>query len=270
MSSGAVWVELKDPKDRKYYHNKITGETRWDKPIELQTASELAQSKSVWKEFISDNGRKYYYNTQTKESAWEEPQELKMIRLQFAPQSSSSSAPTPNSQTNNQNKPPPQTQYQQQQQLIHDKQVQKQEIQNHTSSVNNIQNGSSNVEKSNNSNQPPQPTSPKSPGEAQYKDQQQRYDAFRQLLNDFTVTSTWNWDLTMRTIINDPRYGALKTIQEKKKALADHQADRRAQEREDKRKQEAKQRELFITMLKECTYLKPRMNWQRAVPYFEG
>lgn len=268
MSSN--WVELKDPKDRKYYHNRLTNETRWDKPIELQSASELATSKSVWKEFTSDNGKKYYYNTQTKESVWEEPQELKSIRLQFSPPNTTQNA------QNNINHIPlgavvvgkiMQNQNQQQQplnviqnnnirtdfqnQVINSQRQQNQQQQQFTDITNQQQQQSN-------------------PDDDKYKDQQHRYDTFRQLLNDFNVHSSWNWETTMRTIINDPRYSALKTIQDKKKALVDHQADRRQFEREEKKKHEQKQRDLFVAMLKECTYLKPRMTWQRALPYFEG
>ena len=45
------------------------------------------------------------------------------------------------------------------------------------------------------------------------------------------VTSTWTWDMTMRAIINDPRYKALKTLQEKKQALSEFQTEKRKQER---------------------------------------
>ncbi|WVY96737.1 hypothetical protein V8G54_028888 [Vigna mungo] len=44
-------------------------------------------------------------------------------------------------------------------------------------------------------------------------------DAFKALLDSANVGSDWTWDRAMRLIINDKRYGALKTLGERKQAF---------------------------------------------------
>ena len=64
------WIEGYDPKNkRKYYVNKITGESRWTKPLDKQQV--------VADDWISGRDPKtkrvYYYNKRTKETTWEKP-----------------------------------------------------------------------------------------------------------------------------------------------------------------------------------------------------
>jgi hypothetical protein len=68
--------------------------------------------------------------------------------------------------------------------------------------------------------------------------------------------------MTMRAIINDERYRALKTLAEKKQVLQDYQAEKRKQERDEKKKKDNKTRDTFIQMLRECEHLQPGMPWK--------
>lgn len=87
--------------------------------------------------------------------------------------------------------------------------------------------------------------------------------------------------MTMRAIVNDKRYRALPTLAEKKSVLAEFQAEKRKIERvllstiffhiqltyvyqfkEEKRKKDTKSKEAFVTMLKECEHLHPKMTWR--------
>merc|ERR1712000_663651 len=61
-SSGSQWTEHTTPEGKKYYHNKLTKKSVWEKPVELKTPQELLLSSSVWKECTAENGRKYYHN----------------------------------------------------------------------------------------------------------------------------------------------------------------------------------------------------------------
>jgi len=199
------WAEYSTKEGRKYYHNKITQVTTWDKPDELKSAAELAAGN--WKEYIADSGKKYYYNTVTKESVWDEPQILKDLRNQ--PQDIKA------------------------------------------------------------------PTTPPEDGKTDKKDdlyssQEERVEAFKKLLEEYSVTATWTWDMTMRVIIHDDRYKALKTLGERKQALSEFQAEKRKQEREEKRKRDNKTRENMVQMFRECEHLTPRMPWRKAIAYFEG
>ncbi|GAU14967.1 hypothetical protein TSUD_47620 [Trifolium subterraneum] len=86
----------------RFYYNKRTKLSSWEKPFELMTpieydlsgglhvtrgtvkiAGEMRVDASTnWKEYSSPDGRKYYYNKITKESKWLIPEELKFAREQ--------------------------------------------------------------------------------------------------------------------------------------------------------------------------------------------
>jgi pre-mRNA-processing factor 40 len=66
----------------RYYYNKRTKQSNWEKPLELMTPLERADASTVWKEFTTPEGKKYYYNKVTKESKWTIPEDLKLAREQ--------------------------------------------------------------------------------------------------------------------------------------------------------------------------------------------
>ncbi|SCU94446.1 LAFA_0F21880g1_1 [Lachancea sp. 'fantastica'] len=67
------WSEAQDPKGRVYYYHTETGETTWEKPIELFTEFELQLHKHGWKAAETEEGQTYYYNEETGKSSWEVP-----------------------------------------------------------------------------------------------------------------------------------------------------------------------------------------------------
>jgi len=75
-AAGSLWTEYSTPEGKKYYFNRETKQTSWDKPDDLKTPEERAMDACPWKEY-STQGRKYYYNTITKQSEWEMPLEFK-------------------------------------------------------------------------------------------------------------------------------------------------------------------------------------------------
>lgn len=74
------WVEYSTQDGRKYWYNKVTGKSSWEKPQELMNDLEKADATTNWKEFKHKDGRTYYYNKETKVSVWEIPRELKKAR----------------------------------------------------------------------------------------------------------------------------------------------------------------------------------------------
>ncbi|GAB4839275.1 hypothetical protein Ancab_028802 [Ancistrocladus abbreviatus] len=82
QQSASDWQEHTAPDGRRYYYNRITKQSSWEKPFELMTPIERADASTVWKEFTTPAGRKYYYNKVTKESKWTIPEELKLAREQ--------------------------------------------------------------------------------------------------------------------------------------------------------------------------------------------
>ncbi|XP_074564477.1 uncharacterized protein LOC141821011 [Curcuma longa] len=76
------WQEHTVADGKRYYYNKKTRQSVWEKPLELMTPIERADASTDWKEFTTSDGRKYYYNKATKQSKWTIPDELKLAREQ--------------------------------------------------------------------------------------------------------------------------------------------------------------------------------------------
>lgn len=82
QEASADWQEYTAGDGRRYYYNKRTKQSSWEKPLELMTPLERADASTVWKEFTTAEGKKYYYNKDTKQSKWTIPEELKLAREQ--------------------------------------------------------------------------------------------------------------------------------------------------------------------------------------------
>ncbi|XP_020276952.1 pre-mRNA-processing protein 40A isoform X3 [Asparagus officinalis] len=94
-------------------------------------------------------------------------------------------------------------------------------------------------------------------------------NAFKSLLESANVESDWTWEQTMRVIINDKRYGALKTLGERKQAFNEYLGQRKKQDAEERRIRQKKAREEFTKMLEECEELTSSTRWSKAVTMFE-
>mmetsp|Transcript_47930 Transcript_47930/g.111116 ORF Transcript_47930/g.111116 Transcript_47930/m.111116 type:complete len:561 (-) Transcript_47930:9-1691(-) len=74
-----AWTEHTHSDGRRYYYNRVTKQSSWDKPECLKSAEERLNTTS-WKEYKTADGRDYYYNPLTKQSVWDMPMELKRLR----------------------------------------------------------------------------------------------------------------------------------------------------------------------------------------------
>lgn len=79
--SSSDWLEHTN-NGRRFYYNRKTRQSTWEKPFELMTPIERADATTDWKEYTGPDGRKYYYNKVTKQSKWVIPEELKLAREQ--------------------------------------------------------------------------------------------------------------------------------------------------------------------------------------------
>eukprot|EP00913_Durusdinium_trenchii_P019219 g18061.t1 len=75
-TDAANWTEHTHSDGRRYYYNKVTKASSWDKPECLKNADERMNT-TVWKEYKTADGRDYYYNPITKQSVWTMPPEWK-------------------------------------------------------------------------------------------------------------------------------------------------------------------------------------------------
>ncbi|BDA45679.1 probable pre-mRNA-processing protein 40A [Coccomyxa sp. Obi] len=254
-SSGAapnVWTEHTAPDGRKYYYNKALGKSSWEKPAELLSPKEQKEKEQkeqkdapAWKEFTAPDGRKYYYNRVTKQSSWSVPDELK------EPAAAAKASPNP---------------------AAGSVQVVKLEAGSSPASVPNGASQSS-----------PAPTSATAKEESEtkpaaaaaaaapymYSTKEEAKDAFKELLASVQVSSEWSWEQTMRLIISDPRYSALKSLGEKKACFNEYQQQRKNEEIAEKRQRLKKAREDFTTMLEEAPDLRASTRYSAAQAVLE-
>ncbi|KAK8564242.1 hypothetical protein V6N12_036370 [Hibiscus sabdariffa] len=102
-----------------------------------------------------------------------------------------------------------------------------------------------------------------------YASKQEAKDAFKALLDSANVGSDWTWDQAMRVIINDKRYGALRTLGERKQAFNEFLGQKKKHDAEERRIKQKKTREEYKKMLEECPELTPSTRWSKAVTMFE-
>ncbi|XP_050419250.1 pre-mRNA-processing factor 40 homolog A [Patella vulgata] len=76
---------------------------------------------------------------------------------------------------------------------------------------------------------------PKKEAPLVFKNKKEAIEAFKSLLKEREVPSTVPWEQAMKQIINDPRYGALKHLNEKKQAFNEYKTQRAKEEKEEQR-----------------------------------
>lgn len=358
QQSSSDWQEHTSADGRRYYYNKRTKQSSWEKPPDLMTPIEKADASTVWKEYTSAEGRKYYFNKITKESKWTIPEELKLAREQ-AQKAVSQGAQSETSVTSH---APDAVAV-----SLAETSVATISVSSSTTStlagvalspvpvtpvvaVSNpspvIVSGSSAVSSAQSAvpanavgNQPPAlaaspPLSavsgsigvpaastnanPASTSQFEnrisqdfqgsvdgasvqdieeakkgmavagkinvtpleekalddeplvYASKLEAKNAFKSLLESVNVQSDWTWEQVMREIINDKRYGALKTLGERKQAFNEYLGQRKKLEAEERRMRQKKAREEFTKMLEESKELTSSIRWSKAVIMFEN
>ncbi|KAL9257450.1 Pre-mRNA-processing protein 40A-like protein [Drosera capensis] len=101
-----------------------------------------------------------------------------------------------------------------------------------------------------------------------YSSKLEAKNAFKSLLESANVESDWNWDQAMRVIINDKRYGALRSLGERKQAFIEYLAQKKKLEAEERRAKQRRAREDFRQMLEDCDELTSTTKWSKAVTMF--
>ncbi|KAL6514633.1 hypothetical protein OROGR_020212 [Orobanche gracilis] len=313
------WKEHIPREGKKYYYNKRTKVSSWEKPLELMSAIERADASTDWREVITPDGRRFYYNKVTKQSKWAIPDEVKLARERTNTASSegiptrkdgtradSMSLPTqemalsPVSVTPVVNPDGSSSMLVEVTNLKSDatelqapmeiptsvaesdtpvsvstptriSDVSPQEAQ--PSSVKNV---TGTIEEGNGSSGICGGGGNKSPDEEKvnhgslvYESKEGAKNAFKDLLETANVGFDWNWEQAMRVITNDRRYGALRTLGERKQAFNEFVGLKKKQEAEEKRAKQKKAREDFKNMLQESEDLISSTIWSDAVSMFE-
>ncbi|KAL7085342.1 hypothetical protein ACP275_14G276800 [Erythranthe tilingii] len=345
QQNASDWQEYEAADGRRYYYNKITKQSSWEKPSELLTPLERADASTVWKEFTTSEGRKYYYNKETKQSKWTIPDELKLARelaekaASEGPHSEMNTSSTITTSTTGTSveanpttttiagvtsSPAPVPVGSDANAPMISESADVPAIQIATTSSFGVTSvgetvvpspyevpGSSGAPVIIANNNATPLTSTEIPsshvrasplGGASFQDteeekkgttvdgkinvmpveekpmddepmvyatKQEAKNAFKALLESANVEADWSWDQAMRVIINDKRYGALKTLGERKQAFNEYLMQRKKLEAEERRLRQRKAKEEFMIMLEESEELTSSMRWSKAVIMFE-
>ncbi|KAL3428054.1 FF domain-containing protein [Phlyctema vagabunda] len=249
MVPPVLWQEAKNNDGRVYYYNTITKATQWTKPEELMTPAERALADQPWKEYTAEGGRKYWYNTESKQSSWEMPAVYKeaLAKENVTP------APPTQAPTFVAGGAFSASQYDQ----PRDKEPMGETRQ---IAYGNDANGS----------RPGAQTFVPANTDPDYPTYEEAEAAFLKMLRRNNVQPDWTWEYTMRTIIKDPQYRALKDPKDRKAAFEKYAVEVRLQEKDRAKERLAKLRTDFATMLKSHPEIKHYTRWKTARPIIEG
>ncbi|XP_013592190.1 PREDICTED: pre-mRNA-processing protein 40A isoform X1 [Brassica oleracea var. oleracea] len=319
--SASDWMEHTSADGRKYYYNKQTKQSSWEKPLELMTPLERADASTVWKEFTTAEGRKYYYNKVTKESKWTIPEDLKLAREQaelasakrshsedestslshiaasssdlavstpvtaVVPSTSStipahSTSPIPAGLAVPVIRPPPVASVTPVSAATSDTEATAMKLDNLPSQgayesndgapAPNNEVDYKEISVNGKSNMTPAGDKANVEEPMMYATKQEAKAAFKSLLESVNVQSDWTWEQTTKVIVHDKRYGALRTLGERKQAFNEYLGQRKKVEAEERRWRQKKAREEFVKMLEECEELSSSMKWSKALSLFEN
>ncbi|XP_024976547.1 pre-mRNA-processing protein 40A-like isoform X2 [Cynara cardunculus var. scolymus] len=342
------WIEHTSRNGKRYYHNKKTKLSSWEKPLDLMSPIERADASTDWKEYTAPDGRKYYYNKGTKQSKWKMPDELKLARQQMKTKSSTeeqeptkdpdyeASAPSvtglvslardadsPSSGAHEivsspvsvaplvaaaQSGPVVTAEFStgsrpssnatsnaaEGQDDLKTVPITSEETEVPATLLNPAAPALSNTEDVSAKdsvaaeNGPPAGNIEESEKgnvinhganfmeektldqENQvYENKQDAKIAFKALLENANIASDWTWDQAMRVIINDRRYGALRTLSERKQAFNEFLGQKKKKEAEERRNRQKKAREEFKKMLDDSKEITSSTKWSKAIAIFE-
>lgn len=301
----SAWTEHRAPDGKTYFYNNQTKESSWEKPKELMNAAEHAVAKSSWAEHKAPDGRIYYHNKETNESKWEMPEELQALKAASAPVPAPAHAPavapapvaapmatvaavpalrapaTFPAAAAVATAPPqapravmaPQAfaevpmaaaaahtglPAQQEEPKKRDDGVQRDEfgVPIRDASV----------------------AATRGPGEdlagpheggGGHASKEGAWEEFKVLLRERSVRTSWTWAQVMKVIAGDPRYGGLRTLNERKKCFEEWAVQHRPEEAEEERKRSRQTRKDFIAMLEECAEIEKTPKYSLAMDLLE-
>ncbi|KAK3845446.1 MAG: hypothetical protein J3R72DRAFT_352808, partial [Linnemannia gamsii] len=236
------WTEYTHQDGRKYYYHTVTKQTVWQKPDELKTPKELALEACPWKEYSTPEGKKYYHNAKSSETVWTAPEDYKTLVEELAEETkakekagsgSATTASASGTDTTSTATTAP------------------------ASTAAAVASTSTTVvtptPATPMTSLPVRPMTPNSSEVTQtpeFATKQEAEDAFKGLLKETGVTSTWTWEQTMRAVVTNPMYRALKTTAERKTAFQEYVDDCRVQERKEEKERQQKQKQDFLDLLK--------------------
>ncbi|KAK3310395.1 uncharacterized protein B0T15DRAFT_36441 [Chaetomium strumarium] len=246
---GSAWSDHRTPDGRVYYYNALTKVTQWTKPEELMSPAERALANQPWKEYTAEGGRKYWYNTETKQSSWEMPDVYKRALAGGDGTPTTPAAPaTPtiahggghhggfggSNHYRDHREPIGESR-----QLTFGNNIQAQAFVPATN-------------------------------DPEYATAEEAEAAFVKLLRRSGVQPDWTWEQTVRAIVKDPQFRAIKDPRDRKATFEKYCHDVIAQDKERAKERLTKLRADFATMLRSHPEIKHYTRWKTARPMIEG
>ncbi|SNX87444.1 related to Formin binding protein 3 [Melanopsichium pennsylvanicum] len=241
-ANAAQWTEHRTPEGRLYWYHTTERRSVWEKPSELKTPRERALEATPWKEYKSGD-RSYYVHSVTKQSTWTLPEELKDILDRYPVDGPSATLHVASPHVGSTQQSPAFARSPLAVPSPNPRIVQALPAaarSSHALSPNTPHGAASGsdtpllTDPSTSRTNPSTLQSVSGNTELNFKgDKEAAEAAFLTLLSDTGVDVDWTWETTMRSIITNPLYKALKTIAERKAAFnkyLDNLRHKRAQE----------------------------------------
>ena len=236
----------------------------FDETIVLTSWAQRALASQPWKEYTAEGGRKYWYNTETKQSSWEIPAAYKeaLSKENVAPSPAVPYVVSPvilvSLLTSLLSRTPTFVaggfsagQYDQPRERETLGKLAKSHMETRLLEV---------VLK---------PLVPANT-DPDYATFEEAEAAFLKLLRRNNVSPDWTWEKTMRSIIKDSQYRALKDPKDRKAAFEKYAVEVRLQEKDKAKERLEKLRTDFATMLRSHPEIKHYTRWKTARPIIEG
>ncbi|CAM9429979.1 unnamed protein product, partial [Ectocarpus fasciculatus] len=225
-NDASAWSEHVTEKDqRKYWYNKMTQKSTFDKPACLKTPEERSIPPCPWKEYATAEGKKYY--SDGKDTVWDMPEEYRLWseRVEAA--------------------------------------AKKKKTVSIAEEGNGSGGGKTKQQKKAAAAAKAEEEAANEP-EIVYATREEAVDAFKSLLTDKGIPSGMKFKEVQEICSSDKRWNAIKSAGDRKQNLAEYQTKKAKFEREEKRERSKKLRDAFLLMLAENTQIDANTRWRTA------
>ncbi|CAG2236872.1 PRP40 [Mytilus edulis] len=260
----SVWSEHKAPDGRTYYYNSVIKHSSWEKPDDLKTKAELKLSQCPWKVYKSDTGKVYYHNTETKESRWTKPKELEELEA-MSKQDKNTGHDTTDSSAKSTTAPNQPSKPSSAIQAAMEATLASIELPPPNSGI--TQPADADTAESSSESEEERPVK-KEQAPLVFRNKKEAMEAFKNLLRDKGVSSTASWEQALKVIVNDPRYGALKQLNERKQAFNEYKTKRAREEKEEQRLRAKQNKEDLEQFLLSCDKMNSNIKYWKADDMF--
>ncbi|KAH0486634.1 MAG: uncharacterized protein KVP18_005036 [Porospora cf. gigantea A] len=79
-----LWIEHQSSDGRTYWHNRESGNSTWEKPVELMDESEkFVAQHARWRLFDQGDGKRYWHHAKRNLSSWSMPDEVQEVKMRY-------------------------------------------------------------------------------------------------------------------------------------------------------------------------------------------